>query len=190
MVYFVRMYPIFVGLTSYQKFLWGCSFGCNDLLIFICLITKFQNSHRITWCTLWLGTRHIPRLILNHLGLIKCWHSSFCNFLFGSFVLHINIWKIAFLKICFQGKIQGWLLRKFGLILYLELTVKDAFLSIFNCKQLFAEKMPRKICKIIRDVEIKKIIKYMDYSRIFFCKCDYYSLNHDKISNFFKISLQ
>ena len=33
------------GFTRYQKILWGCSFGCKNLLNFTCLIMKFHNCH-------------------------------------------------------------------------------------------------------------------------------------------------
>ena len=50
MVYLVKMLPIFHSsqsnsLTRYQKILWGCSFGCKNLLNSTCLNMKFHNYH-------------------------------------------------------------------------------------------------------------------------------------------------
>ena len=48
--YLVKMRPIFIGsqlscLARYQKILWGCSFGCKNLLNFNCHTMKFGDCH-------------------------------------------------------------------------------------------------------------------------------------------------
>ena len=55
-------YPIFdfpqsSCLTRYQKILRGSSFGCKNLLYFICHNLNFHNCHHTTMYV--LGTRHI-----------------------------------------------------------------------------------------------------------------------------------